>query len=106
MRFLDAFQGYHQILFALGDQEKIAFVTPTRNCHYKVIPFGLKNAASTYQRMMTIMFESQLGKNIEIYIEDMVVKSKVESKHVDRGGARGRRGGHLPPLTPKVSLHM
>ena len=43
--------------------------------------FGLKNAGSTYQRMMTRMFESQLGKNIEMYIDDMVVKSKVVSKH-------------------------
>ena len=82
MRFLDAFQGYHQIPLALDDQEKTAFVTPTRNYHYKVMPFGLKNAGSTYQRMMTRMFESQLGKNIEIYIDDMVVESKVVSEHV------------------------
>ena len=44
--------------------------------------FGLKNVGSTYQRMMTRMFESQLGKSIEVYIVDMVVKSKVVSKHV------------------------
>ena len=47
------------------------------------MPFGLKNAGSTYQRMMTRMFEPQLGKNIEIYIDDMVVKSKLESEHVN-----------------------
>ena len=64
---------------ALDDQEKIAFVTLTRNYDYKVVPFGLKNAESTYQRMMTRMFEPQLGKNIEVYINDMVVKSKVVS---------------------------
>ena len=46
--FLDVFQGYHQIPLALGDQEKIVFVTPTGNYHYKVMPFGLKNARSTY----------------------------------------------------------
>ena len=46
------------------------------------MPFGLKNARSTYQRMMTKMFEPQLGKNIEVYIDDMVVKSKVVSEHV------------------------
>ena len=50
------------------------------------MPFGLKNAGSTYQMMMTRMFEPQLGKNIEVYIDDMVVKSKVESKHVDDFG--------------------
>ena len=55
--FLDAFQGYHQIPLAQDDQEKTAFVTPIRNYPYKVMPFGLKNARSTYQRMMTRMFE-------------------------------------------------
>jgi len=80
--FLDAFQGYHQIPLALGDQEKTAFVTPTGNYYYKVMPFGLKNVGSIYQRMMTRMFELQLGKNIEVYIDDIVVKSKVVSEHV------------------------
>ena len=47
------------------------------------MPFGIKNAGFTYQRMMTRMFEPQLGKNIEIYINDMVVKSKLETKHVN-----------------------
>ena len=55
--FLDAFQGYHQIPLVLGNQEKIAFVTPTRNYHYKAMSFGLKNAGSTYQKMIIRMFE-------------------------------------------------
>ena len=63
------------------DDQETAFVTPIGNYHYKVMPFDLKNAGSTYQRMMTRMFESQLGKNIKIYIDDMVVKSKMVSKH-------------------------
>ena len=83
MSFLDAFQGYHQIPLALGDQEKTSFVTPTRNYIYKVMPFGLKNAGFTYQRMITRMFEPQLGKNIKVYINDMVVKSKMEFKHIN-----------------------
>ena len=82
MSFLDAFQGYHQMPLALDDQEKTASVTPVGNYHYKVMPFGLKNAESTYQRMMTKMFEPQLGRSIEVYIDDMVVKSKVVSEHV------------------------
>ena len=57
-------------------------MTPTRNYHYKVMPFGLKNTGSTYQRMMTRMFEPQLSKRIEIYVDDMVVKSKVVSEHL------------------------
>ena len=66
----------------LDDQEKTVFVTPTENFHYKVMPFGLKNTGSTYQRMMTKMFEPQLGRSIEVCIDDMVVKSKVVSEHV------------------------
>ena len=65
MSFLNAFQGYDLTPLALDDQEKTTFVTPIGNYHYKVMPFGLKNVGSTYQRMMTRMFELQLGKSIE-----------------------------------------
>ena len=82
MSFLDAFQGYHQIPLALDDQEKTVFVALVGNSHYKVMPFGLKNAISTYQRMMIKMFEPQLGKNVEVYIDDMVVKSKLVFEHI------------------------
>ena len=82
MSFLDAFQEYHQIPLALDDQEKTAFVTPIGNYHYNVMHFGLKNAGLTYQWMMTKMFEPQLGKKVEVYIDDMVVKSKLVSDHV------------------------
>ena len=47
------------------------------------MPFGLKNTGSTYQRKMTKMFELQLGRSIEVYIDDMVVKSKVASEHME-----------------------
>ena len=87
MNFLNAFQGYHQIPLALSDQEKTSFVTPIGNYHYKVMPFSLKNAGSTYKRMITKIFEPQLGKSIEVYIDDMVVKSKVVSEHVGDLGA-------------------
>ena len=60
----------------------MSFVTPIGNYYYKVMPFGLKNAGSTYQRMMTKMFESQRVKNIEVYIDDMVVKSKIVFEHI------------------------
>ena len=82
MSFLDAFQGYHQIPLALDDQEKTSFVIPIGNYHYKVMLFGLKNIGLTYQRMMTKMFESLMGKNIEVYIDDMVVKSKIVFEHI------------------------
>ena len=67
----------------MDDQEKTVFITPIGNYHYKVMSFGLKNAGSTYQRMMTKMFEPQLGRNIEVYIDNIVVKSKVVSEHVE-----------------------
>ena len=57
MSFLDALQRYHQIPLALVDQEKTSFITLIGNYHYKVMPFGLKNAGSTYQKMMTRIFE-------------------------------------------------
>ena len=79
---LDAFQGYHQIPLTVDEQEKTAFVTPIGNYHYKVMSFDLKNAGSTYERMTIRMFEPQLGKSIEVYIDNMVVKSKVVSEHV------------------------
>ena len=82
MSFLDAFQGYHQIPLTLDNQDITAFVTPIGNYHYKVRSVGLKNAGSTYQRIMTRMFEPQLGKSIEVYTDDMVVKIKVMSEHV------------------------
>ena len=82
MSFLDTFQGYHQIPLTLDNQEKTTFVTPIENYHYKVMPFCLKNAGSTYQQIMTKMFEPQLGKSIEVYIDDMVVKSRVVSEHI------------------------
>ena len=79
MSFLDTFQGYHQLPLALDNRENTAFVTPIGNYHYKVMPFDLKNAGSTYDDENVW---PQLGKSIEVYIDDMVVKSKVVSKHV------------------------
>ena len=87
MSFLDAFQRYHQIPLALADQEKIVFLTPTSNYHYRVMLFGLKNVGSTYQRMVIRMFESQLGKNVEVYIDDMVVKTKIVTEHLSNLGS-------------------
>ena len=87
MSFLDAFQGYHQILLAISDQEKAAFLIPTGNYHYRVMPFSLKNVGSMYQRMVTRMFESQIGQNVEAYIDDMIVKSKQTSEHLNDLGS-------------------
>ena len=76
MSFLHAFQGYHQIALATEDREKTAFISPDANYHYTVMPFGLQNVETTYQRMMTRMFRDKIGHTVEVYIDDMVVKSK------------------------------
>ena len=47
------------------------------------MPFGLKNAGSTYQRLMNRMFHDQIGQNVEVYVDDMLVKSKEEDSHLD-----------------------
>jgi ribonuclease HI len=83
MSFLDAFQGYHQIALKEEDQEKTAFITPRGIFCYKVMPFGLKNAGSTYQRMVTKMFSELLGQTVEVYIDDMVVKSVKSTDHIE-----------------------
>ena len=76
MTFLDAFQSYHQIALAAKDQEKMAFISLDANYHYTVMPFELKNTEATYQRMMTRMFRDKIGRTVEVYIDNMVVKSK------------------------------
>ena len=83
MSFLDAYQGYHQIALATEDQEKTTFISLDANYHYTVMPFGLKNAGATYQRMMTRMFQDKMGHTVEVYIDDLVVKSKQEVRHVE-----------------------
>ncbi|RVX12437.1 Transposon Ty3-I Gag-Pol polyprotein [Vitis vinifera] len=79
--FLDAFSGYHQIPMSPDDEEKTAFITPHDLYCYKVMPFGLKNAGATYQRLMTKIFKPLIG-HTEVYIDDIVVKSKTREQHV------------------------
>lgn len=81
LSFLDAFYGYHQIPMAPEDEEKTAFITPHKLYCYKVMPFGLKNARATYQRLMTKIFKPLIGSIVEVYIDDVVVKSKTRSEH-------------------------
>ena len=82
MNFLDAYRGYHQIAMHPEDQQKSAFLTPRGTYCYKVMPFGLKNTRTTYQRLVTAMFKEQLDRTMEVYIDDMVVKSKEEQTYL------------------------
>ena len=83
LTFIDAFLGYNQILMKKEDQEKTTFVTSQGLYYYKVMLFGLKNIDATYQRLVNQMFSKQIGKNVEVYIDDMLVKSKEEEDHLD-----------------------
>jgi hypothetical protein len=81
LSFMDAYSGYNQIKMNPTDAPHTAFMTNTCNYFYNVMPFGLKNAGATYQRLMDRVFSEQIGKNLEVYIDDMVVKTTEEGEH-------------------------
>ena len=81
LSFLDAFSGYHQIPMYPPDADKTTFITPHGLFCYNVMSFGLKNVEATYQRLVTKMFRPLLGKTMEVYIDDMLVKSKEHQDH-------------------------
>ncbi|XP_065017249.1 uncharacterized protein LOC135643811 [Musa acuminata AAA Group] len=82
LSFMDAFSGYNQIRMAPEDQEYTAFITDQGVYFYKVMPFGLKNAGATYQRTVNKMFAHQIGRNMEVYVDDMIVKSQEAGAHL------------------------
>ncbi|KAL0394798.1 UNVERIFIED_CONTAM: Retrovirus-related Pol polyprotein from transposon opus [Sesamum latifolium] len=79
---MDALQGYHQIMLAPEDRKKVNFITSTGTFCYVVMSFGLKNADAIYQRLVDKMFRPQIGINVEVYIDNMLVKSKKIEDHV------------------------
>ncbi|XP_073130850.1 uncharacterized protein [Henckelia pumila] len=82
LSILDAYQGYHQIPLAKEDKNMVRFVTSTGTYCYVVMPFGLKNVGATYQRLMDRVFEQQIGKNIEVYVDDILVKSRTADQFI------------------------
>ena len=83
LTFMDAFSGYNQIKMAEEDQEKTAFIMNQGLYCYKVMSFGLKNVGATYQRLVNKMFNKQIGRNMEVYVDDMLVNSKEKLAHLD-----------------------
>ena len=83
LMFMDAFSRYNQIKMDEEDQEKTAFITSQGLYCYKVMPFGLKNAEATNQRLVNKMFNKQIDRNMEVYVDDMLVKSKEKLAHLD-----------------------
>ncbi|RDX76978.1 hypothetical protein CR513_42973, partial [Mucuna pruriens] len=82
-RLVDGVSGFALLSFmdAYSDEEKIAFITEEGAFYYKVMPFGLKIARATYQRLMDKVFKEVLGVDVEVYVDDMVVKSTTMGKH-------------------------
>ncbi|XP_011100179.1 uncharacterized protein LOC105178414 [Sesamum indicum] len=80
---MDAYQGYHQIYMATEDRIKTSFVTDRGIFCYNVMPFGLKSAGATYQRLVNKMFAQQIGKTMEVYVDDMLVKSHKPDEHLE-----------------------
>ena len=81
--FLDAYSGYRQIKIAEPDQAATAFITPYGPFCFNTMPFGLKNAGATYQRMIQTCLANQIGKTVEAYVDDVVVKTKHVETLVD-----------------------
>ena len=76
LSFLDAFSGYNQICMHPRDESKTAFMTERSSYYYKVMPFGLKNTGATYQRLMDRILAPMIGRNVQAYVDDMVLTSK------------------------------
>ncbi|GKC40331.1 reverse transcriptase domain-containing protein [Tanacetum coccineum] len=78
--FSNAYKGYHQIKMAKEDEEKIAFIMSQGIFRYSKMPFGLKNAGATYQCLVDKAFQKQIGRNLEAYVDDLVIKSCMEQE--------------------------
>ena len=81
--FMDGFFEYNQIWMASEDREKTIFVTMWGTFCYKVMPFVLKNAGATYQRAMVMLFHGLMHKEIEVYVDDLIAKSREDESHVE-----------------------
>ena len=80
---MDAFTGYNQILMSEEDQEKTPFVTSQGLYCYKVMPFGLKNAGTICQRLVNHNSSKQIGRNAEVYVDNMLVKGREAKSHLN-----------------------
>ena len=81
--FMDEFSGYNQIMMAVMDKIKTAFITEWGTYCYKVMPFRLKNAEATYQRTATALLHDMMHKEVEVYVDDIMVKSEIRKGHFE-----------------------
>jgi len=81
--FVDCFAGYNQILMDEKDAQKTTFITPWGVYHYRVMPFGLKNVGATYMRATKAIFHDMIHKEIEVYMDDVIIKFRKSSDHLN-----------------------
>jgi hypothetical protein len=82
LSFLDCYLGYHQIALKEENQIKTAFITPFGAYAYTTISFGLKNAKATYQRAIQLCLADQLHRNVEAYMDDVVIKTRAHDEFI------------------------
>ena len=82
LSFMDEFSRYNQILMAPKDMEKTSFITEWGTYYYRVMLFGLKNAGATYQRASTTFFHDMMHRDVEVYVDDMIIKSRGRAYHL------------------------
>ncbi|KAK4407912.1 hypothetical protein Sango_0372200 [Sesamum angolense] len=82
LTMMEALQGYRQILLAPDDRKRVGFITSTGTFCYVAMPFRIKNVGPTYQRLVEKIFCPQIGKDVEVYVDEMLVKSKKSRDHV------------------------
>ncbi|RVW45515.1 Retrovirus-related Pol polyprotein from transposon 17.6 [Vitis vinifera] len=104
LSFMDGFSGYSQILMAPEDMEKTSFITEWGTYCYRVMPFGLKNAGATYQRAATTLFHDMMHRDVEVYVDDMIVKSRDRSDHL--AALESERGIEVDPDKIRAILDM
>ncbi|KAK0571932.1 hypothetical protein LWI29_023704 [Acer saccharum] len=81
LSYMDVLSGYNQIMMHPNDQDKTSFITGQGLYCYKVMPFGLKNAGATYQRLVNKLFKPLIGRSMEVYVDDMITKSQMTHQH-------------------------
>ena len=81
LSFRDAFSEYNQVKIHPDDEEKTAFITNEGVYYYQVVPFTLKNVGATYQRMMNMVLSKQIGRNMEVYVDDILITSNKPQQH-------------------------
>ena len=82
LSFIDAYPGYNQIPMYELDEEHTSFIIDRELYYYKAMPFGLKNAGVAYQRLVNTIFKDLIGETMDVYVDDMLVKSKVAKDHI------------------------